>query len=113
MLTSQGLSKIKSKARKRGIWYEALTKTERSIIDLTIKCVEKVRSPILAKVISRIIGKITKTLQEGFMSKAQKIGNDLAKQMASIARKWGNQKSPNWEHDTKFIKFLGVIALNT
>jgi hypothetical protein len=113
LLTSQGLSKIKSKARKRGIWYEALTKTERCIIDLTIRCVEKVRSPILAKALSRIIDKITKTLEEGFMSKAQNIGNNLAKQIAYIARKWGNQKSPDWEHDSKFIKFLGVIALNT
>jgi hypothetical protein len=113
LLTSEGLSKVKSKARKNGVWYKALTRAERAIIDLTIKCVEQVRSPILARAISKILSKITETLQQGFMSKAQEIGNGLAKQIAHIARKWGNKKSPQWEHETEFIKFLGVMSLNT
>lgn len=113
MLTSQDLSRVKSKARRHGVWYEAITGIERSIIDLTIKCVETVRSPILARAITRIVSKITKVLQQDFMSKAQEIGTDLAKQIAYVARKWGNRKSLYWEHDTRFIKFLGVTVLNT
>lgn len=113
LLTKQGLAKVKSKARRSGIWYETLSKTERAIIDLTIKCVEKVRSPTLAKAITRIVSKISETLEKGFIQKAQEIGSDLAKQIARIAQKWGNKKSPNWQHDTSFITFLGITALNT
>lgn len=105
--------KIKSKARKSGIWYETLSKTERAIIDLTIKCVEKVRSPTLTKTIRKIIGKITQTLEKSFTQKAQEIGSSLAKQIVGIAQKWGNKKAPNWEREAKFVNFLGIIALNT
>lgn len=113
MLTMQGLMKIRSKAVKRGIWYESLSRTERAIIDLTIKCVEKIRSPTLARSITQIVSKIAQTLQKGFMEKAHEIGSNLSKQIAEIAQKWGNKKSPKWKTDRAFITFLGVTALNT
>lgn len=113
MLTKQSLMNVKSKAVKKGIWYETLSRAERAIVDLTIKCVEKVRSPALAKAIAKIIGKITQTLQQGFLQKAREIGSDIAKQVTLIAQKWGNTKSSNWADDTNFIIFLGVTALNT
>lgn len=113
MLTRQGLVKVKSKAVRRGIWYEALSKAERAIVDLTIKCVEKVRSPILAKAISRIVDKISKTLGKSFLEKAHEIGYDLAKRLSSLAESWGNKNSLCWESEKDFIEFLGVMALNT
>jgi len=105
--------KVKSKAVKSRLWYEALSRAERAIIDLTIKCVEKVRSPILAKAITKILGKIMKTLEKGFREKAQEIGRDLAQRLSKVAEKWGNRRAPNWKSDKKFIEFLGVTALNT
>ena len=113
MLTRQGLLKIKSKAVRKGVWYEALSRTERAIVDLTIKCVENVRSQKLAKTITRIIGKITQTLGKCFIDKAQEIGSDLARRLSMVAEKWGNKTAQKWERDKKFIEFLGVTALNT
>jgi hypothetical protein len=111
-LTKQGLAKAKSRAVKNGLWYEVLTRTERAILDLTMKCVEQVRSQTLAKTIVRILGKI-KTLGKGFMEKAQEAGSDIIKQIVQIAQKWGNKKSSYWANDKNFIKFLGVTTLNT
>jgi len=105
--------KVKSKAVRSGHWYETLSRAERAIVDLTIKCVEKVRSPILAKAITKILGKVMKTLEKSFLEKAQEIGNDLAQRLSKVAEKWGNKKAPNWKNDKKFIEFLGVTALNT
>ena len=87
--------------------------TEIAIIDLTIKCVEKIRSPTLAKAITRIIGKLAETLQKTFIEKAQEIGTEISKRIVEIAQEWGNKKSSEWETDDNFIKFLGVTALNT
>jgi len=105
--------KTKSQAVRKGVWYEALSRAERAIVDLTIKCVENVRSPTLAKTITRILGKITQTLGKCFIDKAQEIGNDLAKRLSIAAEKWGNQTAQKWKHDKSFIEFLGVTALNT
>lgn len=112
LLTRQVLMNVKSRARRSGIWYEALSRAERAIVDLTIKCVEKVRSPILARTITKIIGKVVKTLEQDFMAKAQEIGTDIAKRIVGIAQKWGNKKSSGWLDDTNFITFLGAIRLN-
>lgn len=113
MLTIQGLSKTKSKARKNGVWYETLTQAERAIIDLTIKCVKTVRSPTLARTITRIVSKIAQVLEKGFLQKAQEVGGDLAKNLSSVASRWGHKNAPEWKDDRKFIKFLGVMLLNT
>jgi len=112
LLTSQGLTKIKFKAVRKGVWYEALSRTERAIVDLTIKCVENVKSPTLTKTITKILNKVTQTLQ-CFLDKAQQVGSDLALRLSMVAEKWGNKTAQKWKHDKKFIKFLGVTALNT
>ena len=113
MLTKQGLIKIRSKALRNGVWYKTLSRAERAIVDLTIRCVEKVRSPILAKTISKILIRIMKTLSEGFLDKAKKVGRNIAERLCKIGEAWGNKDAPKWKRDEGFIKFLGVTALNT
>ena len=113
MLTVQGLLKIKSKARTNGIWYEALSHAERAIVDLTIRCVETIRSPTLAKAITKIVSKITQTLGKSFLQKVQEVGSDLAQNLSTVASKWGHKTAQRWKDDQRFIKFLGVTALNT
>ncbi len=113
MLTVQGLSKTKSRARKSGIWYEALSQTERAIIDLTIKCVKTVRSPTLARTITKIVSKLTQALGKSFLQKAQEVGIDLAKNLSLVASRWGHRSAQEWKDDRQLIKFLGISVLNT
>lgn len=113
MLTRQGLLKAKTKAVRKGVWYETLSRAERAIVDLTIKCVETVKSPILAKTVTRILSKISQTLENCFRKRAEEIGSDLAKRLGLVAEKWGNKTAQKWKTDKKFIKFLGVTTLNT
>jgi hypothetical protein len=105
--------KIRSKALRNGVWYKTLSRAERAIVDLTIRCVEKVRSPILAKAISKIMRRIKMTLSEGFLDQAKKVGRNIAERLCWIGEAWGNQAAPKWKRDEEFIKFLGVTALNT
>ena len=105
--------RFKSKARKNGAWYVALSMTERAIIDLTIKCVERIRSPILARTISKIVGKLAHTLYKPFTERAHEIGTEIVARITEIAREWGYKKSIEWEADDNFIRFLGITVLNT
>ena len=111
-MTRQSLKKIKCRALRSKIWYKALSKVERSLISLTIKCVEKVRSHTLAKAISGIIAKILKVLENGFMEKAEKVGREISESLIVVAERWGNKACLVWMHKEAFIKFLGVNALN-
>lgn len=105
--------KLRSKAVRKGVWYDALSKTERIIVELTIKCVETVKSPILTKAISKIVGKVVTRIEKDFLDKAQEIGRGLAKLMGRLAGEWGNKNGSNWETDEGFVNFLGVVAINT
>lgn len=113
MITTQDLVKIKSKALRTRVWFRALSKVERAVIDLTIKCVEKIRSSTLAGAISTIIDKILQSLEEDFMTKADRAGSHISEGLCAIAESWGNKACSGWKRDKRFIRFLGVNALNT
>ena len=105
--------KIRSRALRTRVWFKALSRVERAIIDLTIKCVEKIRSNVLARTISAIVSKLLQSLEEGFMERAERIGYKIAEKLCIIGERWGNKPCSTWKHDKCFIKFLGVNALNT
>jgi len=95
------------------VWFSTLSRVERAILNLTIKCVEKVRSATLAETISTIVDKILRHLMEDFMTRAERVGSEIAKKVCATGESWGNKTCSAWIHDKHFIKFLGVNALNT
>jgi len=112
-LTIKGLIKTKARALRHRVWFKTLSRAERAIIDLTIKCVEKIRSRILTRVISKILDKILKTLKNSFLETADKVGRETVERLCRIAGKWGNRTASSWKHDLCFIRFLGVNVANT
>lgn len=112
MIAKHDLLRVKTRALRLNVWFKALSKTERAIINLTMKCVERVRSNFLETVISSIIDKILKALECQFLFKAEKAGREIAKQVGQIALKWGHKNAPVWELEIDFIRFLGVNILN-
>lgn len=94
------------------ILFKALSRMERAILNLTIKCVEQVRSPTLQNALSSIISKIKEALENRFLNKAEKIGRQIAEKLGNTAQKWGNEKASNWKKDKNFIIYLGVDSLN-
>ena len=113
LTTKQDLVKIRSRSLRTRIWFRALSKVERAIVDLTIKCVEKIRSNILARTISTIVSKLLGSLEESFMKRAERIGCEIAESLCTLGERWGNNAFSTWKCDKCFIKFLGVNVLNT
>ena len=104
--------RIKTKALRRGVWFRVTSRLERGIVDLTIRCVERIRSPLLARIVSEIIRKIMRTLESGFVKMAEKIGAEIADRICRIAAAWGNKTASNWKKDLSFVRFLGVNAID-
>ena len=112
MIAKQDLLMFKKRALRLNLWFRVLSRTERAIVDLTLKCVERIRSPVLETMVNNITNKVLKALEYGFISKAEEIGQEIAKQMCRIAQKWGNSQAFEWKLDVNFVRFLGVITLN-
>ena len=104
--------KIKTRALRQRVWFKAVSRVERGIVDLTIRCVERVRSPVLVRAVFGIVSKILKALREGFMERAEKVGRKAVGKLCVIAERWGNESCSVWKRDEGFVRFLGVIALN-
>ena len=112
MLTRQRLIKTRTKAVRQKVWFKALSRVERNILDLTIRCVERVRSRILAKIVSNILDKILKTLEPSFLEAAMRIGREIADEVCGVAEKWGNSNGLKWKDDSEIVCFLGVTAMS-
>jgi len=112
VIAKQDLLKVKTRALRLNVWFKTLSRTERAIIDLTVKCVERIQSRVLEAIISSIIDKILKALEGMFLINAEKVGYEIAKQVCLIAKKWGNKDASTWKLDVGFIRFLGINAVN-
>jgi len=104
--------KTRTKALRQRIWFKALSRVERGILDLTIRCVQRVKSRVLSSVVSDIVIKILGILKPSFMETATKVGRGIAHEICEIAQKWGNLSASSWKHDSDFIRLLGVNAVN-
>jgi hypothetical protein len=112
LLTRQGLVTVKARALRRRVWFQALTRIERGIVDLTIHYVERIRSRVLNRIISEILAKIQKTQKPSFLKMAERIGRTQAALIAALARAWGNTDARRWHRDTSFVTFLGITTVN-
>ena len=104
--------RIKTRALRRRVWFKATSRLERGIVDLTIRCVERIRSPVLAGILSEIVRKISRTLENGFVKMAEKVGAEIANKVCGIALAWGNNTASSWKHNPSFVRFLGINAVN-
>ena len=101
------LIKIKHKALRLKIWYR-LNNIERAIIDLTIKCVDKIKSIKLKKIILKILNKIKEAIENDFLNKIYENGLKEIVKIIKIAYSWGNRNSLKWIKDKSFIFYLGI-----
>jgi len=105
--------KARARALRQRFWFKALSRAERSIVDLTIRCVERVRSRVLTRIVSQIVAKILKILKPSLLETAMRVGREIADEVCEIAEKWGNMSASRWKHDLRFIRFLGVNTVNS
>lgn len=103
---------MKSRALRRRVWFRELTKMERSVMELTIRYVQRIRSERLALVIGRISCKILKAFRSKFLERVKTVGINLVERISEIAVSWGYAEALCWKHDPGFIRFLGITTIN-
>lgn len=110
--TAEELNKIKRKALRRKVWFKALNRMERALIDLVIRVVERVRSPKLAKIVARILEKLREALKTRIEKLMETVGRNIARKHAECAYSWGYKDALTWSEDTDFIRYLTIVEMN-
>jgi len=112
LLTRTQLVKLRLKAKRAGVWFRALPRIDRVLVDLTIRVANNVRSVTLAKNILAVTKKLEGLLESSLLRAFREVGFRLAQKLSLIAQKWGNISAKNWVSDASFIKFLTVMHVN-
>ena len=110
-MTGDWLASLKVRALRRRSWY-SLSRLERSVVDLTIRYVDRIESERLSLVISRIVCKILKAMRSPFLQRAEQMGYGLAERFSRIAVSWGYAEASNWRRDLGFVRYLGANAVS-
>ena len=111
-LTREALAKLRLKALRRGVWFRDLKREERMLLDLTIRVVDKVRSFLLAKIVSRLVSKLCEAMESRIFRLMRTEGRSLAEKIASIGEAWGNRAAKFWANDRGFMQYLTVSNLS-
>jgi len=113
LLTREALAKLRLKALRRGVWFRDLKREERKLLELTIRVVEKVRSFLLVKIVSRIVGKLCEAMESMVIRLMKTEGRSLAEKISKIGQAWGNRAAKSWAKDRGFIQYLTVNNLSS
>jgi len=107
------LAEARRRAMRRGAWFRVLDRAERAIIGLTIRCVDRIRSPMLAKIVTATLIKLKLATESHVKRLVRTVGPSLARKVSGIAREWGNRSAKEWAWDPGFTQFLVVMRINT
>ncbi len=112
LMTSGWLDSVRKVALRRRVWYRALSRLERGVVELTIRCVDRVQSGSLALAISRIMCKLFNAFKSRFLERVDIVGRGLVEKVSQIAINWGCSGAKEWKRDLAFIRFLGLNAVS-
>jgi hypothetical protein len=104
--------KVKLRAMRAGVWFTALPRIDRVLIDLTIKVADTIHSASLAKCVLSVTGKLEGLLESRLVRSVKEIGFPLACKLSLFARKWGNLNAVVWAKDVGFARYLAVMRFN-
>ena len=110
-LTRDFLVKLKQKAWRRGLWFKCLAHGERKLLDLTISVVERVRSFMLARIVSKLVEKLFEALESRIYRLVRTEGQEMAKKLSEVAQRWGYKAAKSWRKDWGLMQFLVITSL--
>ena len=104
------LAELRRRAVRRGVWWRALDRVERGLVDLTLRYVSRVRSLTLAAALARVVVKIKRALVSPLRRFMGLVGRPMAVRVSRIAVGWGYRSAWKWAEDEGFIRYLTVIS---
>ncbi len=107
------LVRLRVRALRRRVWFRVLDRLERASVELTIKVVDTVRSPTLARMLLSVVAKLANAMESPVARMMREVGSALAEKASQIAQQWGHRSAHQWKADLRFIRYLAVMQMNT
>ena len=107
-LNSPFLARLRNLAKHRRVWWKAISKTDRDIVNLTIRCVDRPKSLRLITVLARIVVRLKEALISPLRRLMGQVGKPLALKLSRLAVRWGYKSAEKWAEDEGFIRYLTV-----
>ena len=112
-LDKEQLLNLKLRASRSGIWFRALRRIDRVLVDLTLRVTESVHSATLARALFSVVEKLESAFKNDVWSAVHKVGFPLARKLSLIAQDWGNCYARDWAFDESFARFLAIMCMNS
>ena len=112
MFTRGFLEGLRSRALRRRLWFKVLDGLERSIVNLVCRVVDRVRSPVLGRVLLGIVVKFRDAMKGEFVRLVESFGVRRAFELALVAVGWGYAGAREWSREAGFARFLAVVEFN-
>jgi hypothetical protein len=106
------LMKLKLRAMRKGVWFRALPRIDRAIVEATLRVKDNVRSLVLIESLCAVAKKLEVLLEGKLLRATREIGFPLAQKLGAIAQEWGNKSARDWGLDLRFARFLAAMNLN-
>jgi len=116
------LLRLIRKAQREGVLFKCLNSTEYMFLKLVTKTTNRVRSFILARVLSPIIKKLLEALKAASKLMMEILGRisywmtvkgwEKAKEVSRLAMRWGNKEARKWAKDAGFARYLTIMNMH-
>ncbi len=103
---------LKLKAIRQHLWYRALSRVDRALVDATLQISDHIRSSTLSNALLVVVRKLESASENLISWTIQTVGFSRAREIAFLAMQWGNHSAINWQRDAKFARFLAVLHIN-
>jgi len=107
------LLRLKVKAVRSGVWFRALRRIDRVLVDLTIRVGVKVKSDKLARSLLSVVRKLEGFLESKFACVVREFGFASAYKLSVLAQNWGYSGARKWAKDSGFARYLAMMRLNS
>ena len=112
------LEKLKRLSMRNRAWFRVLDWKQRRLMDLVVKTVDRIRSPLLLRVLSPLVSRLLvaiggndRTGALALMDRgAYYMMRKVAEKIVAVAQKWGNKSAEKWLTEG-FLKYLLVMNL--
>ncbi len=111
-LTREALSRLRVRARRRGVWFQFLSRVERGLMELAIRVVETVRSRVLARALLDVVVKLQSAMEGEVARWMWMVGRPLARRLSAIAQSWGHASAGLWFAEPDFVRYLAMMQRN-
>lgn len=101
------LSTLRAKAIRRRVWFKALNRVERGLVDLVLRIKKRVRNQRLADALLAICEKLQWALM-GFAERLRALAFPHARRLAELASRWGHPEAYLWPYDLDYLEWLGL-----